>query len=83
MNDCKHADNISAFIKSWLLFALGQSCPTKYTPQDVAKATVTAFQRTLPAAVPGVVFLSGGQSEEEASVNLNAINQYPGMSVFG
>jgi len=41
-------------------------------------ATVTAFQRTMPVAVPGVVFLSGGQSEEEASVNLNAINQYPG-----
>lgn len=64
-------------------FSIGQSCPTKNTPQDVAKATVTAFQRTLPAAVPGVVFLSGGQSEEEASVNLNAINQYPGMSVLG
>jgi fructose-bisphosphate aldolase, class I len=56
----------------------GQSCPTKFTPEQVAKATVTALQRTLPAAVPGVTFLSGGQSEEEASVHLNAINQYPG-----
>lgn len=56
----------------------GQSCPTKYTPEDNARATVTALQRTLPPAVPGVTFLSGGQSEEEASVNLNAINVYPG-----
>ena len=48
------------------------------SPQDVARATVTALQRTVPAAVPGIVFLSGGQSEEEASINLNAINQYQG-----
>lgn len=56
----------------------GQSCPKKYTPQDIAKATVTALQRSVPAAVPGVVFLSGGQSEEDATINLDAINKYPG-----
>lgn len=56
----------------------GQSCPKKFTPDQVALATVTALQRTLPAAVPGVTFLSGGQSEEEASVHLNAINALPG-----
>jgi len=56
----------------------GQSCPTKYTPEQVALATVTAFRRTVPVAVPGVTFLSGGQSEEEASVHLNAINALPG-----
>ena len=32
----------------------GQDCPTKYTPDDVALATVTALQRTVPAAVPGI-----------------------------
>lgn len=53
----------------------GQSCTKKYTPEQVAVATVTALRRTVPAAVPGVTFLSGGQSEEEASVHLNAINQ--------
>jgi len=56
----------------------GQACAKKYQPQDVARATVEALQRTVPAAVPGVVFLSGGQSEEEASINLSAINQYSG-----
>jgi len=56
----------------------GQSCATKFGPLDIAKATVTALSRTVPAAVPGVVFLSGGQSEEEASVNLDAINKISG-----
>uniref|UniRef100_A0A8C2CTT2 Fructose-bisphosphate aldolase n=1 Tax=Cyprinus carpio TaxID=7962 RepID=A0A8C2CTT2_CYPCA len=55
----------------------GQSCTKKFTPQEVAMATVTAFRRTVPAAVPGICFLSGGQSEEEASLNLNAMNQLP------
>ncbi|NWI12267.1 ALDOB aldolase, partial [Crypturellus soui] len=55
----------------------GHSCPKKYTPQDVAVATVTTLLRTVPAAVPGICFLSGGQSEEEASLNLNAMNQSP------
>jgi len=45
------------------------------TPEQIARATVTVLQRTLPPAVPGVMFLSGGQSEEEASRNLNAMNQ--------
>lgn len=56
----------------------GQSCPTKYTPEENAKATVLALSRTVPAAMPGVVFLSGGQSEEDSTLNLNAINQYKG-----
>ncbi|KAK2847455.1 hypothetical protein Q5P01_010454 [Channa striata] len=55
----------------------GHSCPTKYSPEEVAMATVTALRRTVPPAVPGVAFLSGGQSEEEASVHLNAINNCP------
>lgn len=42
---------------------------------DIARMTVRTLQRTVPAAVPGIVFLSGGQSEEEASVNLDAMNK--------
>lgn len=57
----------------------GQSCTKKYTPEQIAVATVTALRRTVPAAVPGITFLSGGQSEEEATVNLNAINQVSGV----
>jgi fructose-bisphosphate aldolase class I len=55
----------------------GQSCPIKYTPEEVALATVTALRRTVPPAVPGVTFLSGGQSEEDATIHLNAINNVP------
>eukprot|EP00695_Tsukubamonas_globosa_P003920 TRINITY_DN915_c0_g1_i2.p1 TRINITY_DN915_c0_g1~~TRINITY_DN915_c0_g1_i2.p1 ORF type:complete len:383 (+),score=256.86 TRINITY_DN915_c0_g1_i2:72-1151(+) len=50
----------------------------KTTPEDVARYTVSVLARTLPAAVPGVMFLSGGQSEEDATLNLNAINRYAG-----
>ncbi|XP_030571785.1 fructose-bisphosphate aldolase isoform X4 [Drosophila novamexicana] len=49
----------------------------KNTPEEIALATVTALRRTVPSAVPGVTFLSGGQSEEEATVNLSAINNVP------
>merc|ERR1712000_703978 len=54
----------------------GQQCPEKATPEQIAAATITAFSRTIPPAVPGICFLSGGQSEEESTVNLNAINLY-------
>lgn len=53
----------------------GQSCPTKYTPDDIARATVTVLRRTVPSAVPGITFLSGGQSEEEATEHLQAMNR--------
>lgn len=43
----------------------------------IAEYTVTALRRTVPPAVPGIVFLSGGQSEEEATLNLNAMNKLP------
>uniref|UniRef100_A0A915E166 Fructose-bisphosphate aldolase n=1 Tax=Ditylenchus dipsaci TaxID=166011 RepID=A0A915E166_9BILA len=57
----------------------GQSHPEgQFTHADIALATVTALQRTVPVAVPGIVFLSGSQSEEDATLNLNAINQCPG-----
>jgi len=43
----------------------------------IARATVQALQRSVPPAVPGIMFLSGGQSEEEASRRLNALNSLP------
>lgn len=56
----------------------GMGCPKRASAAEIAAATVTAFQRTVPPAVAGVTFLSGGQSEEEATVNLNAINNHVG-----
>jgi len=52
----------------------GEGCKDKYTPSQIATATVRALQRTVPPAVPGVTFLSGGQTEEQATINLNAFN---------
>jgi fructose-bisphosphate aldolase class I len=52
----------------------GLSCPDQETVEAVADATLTCFLRTVPAAVPGIMFLSGGQSPELASARLNAMN---------
>ncbi len=47
----------------------------KATPEQVAENTLKVFKRCIPAAVPSINFLSGGQSPQEATENLNAINQ--------
>ena len=52
----------------------GVDCPTKPTPDDVARLTVQTLERSVPASVPGITFLSGGLSEEDASIFLNTIN---------
>jgi fructose-bisphosphate aldolase class I len=41
---------------------IGFDCKKKYTSEDIARATVTALQRTVPPAVPGICFLSGRNS---------------------
>ena len=43
--------------------------------EEVAEATLECFYRHVPAAVPGIVFLSGGQSDEDATAHLNAMNR--------
>ena len=52
----------------------GLSCPKQEAVDEVAAATVRAFLRVVPAAVPGIAFLSGGQAGELASARLNAMN---------
>jgi fructose-bisphosphate aldolase class I len=46
--------------------------------EDVAKRTVAVLREHVPAAVPGIAFLSGGQTDEEATAHLSAMNQIPG-----
>ena len=55
----------------------GKDCRTA-DPDEIAEATIRVFRRAVPAAVPSINFLSGGQSPEEATINLNAINQIGG-----
>jgi fructose-bisphosphate aldolase, class I len=52
----------------------GLKCKIQQSAEEVADATVNCFLRAVPAAVPGITFLSGGQSAELASLRLNAIN---------
>jgi fructose-bisphosphate aldolase, class I len=52
----------------------GLTCPTQESVDEVADATVNCLLRTVPAAVPGIAFLSGGQPGELASARLNAMN---------
>jgi fructose-bisphosphate aldolase class I len=56
----------------------GTQCTVKASAEQVGKMTVTVLRRTVPAAVPTINFLSGGQSPEEATANLNAMNLLPG-----
>jgi fructose-bisphosphate aldolase class I len=53
----------------------GKKCPKQAGVEEVARATVALLRRTVPAAVPGIVFLSGGQSEVEATAHLDAMNR--------
>lgn len=52
----------------------GKKCPRQAGAPEVAEATLRCLKRYVPAAVPGIVFLSGGQGAEEATENLNAMN---------
>ena len=52
----------------------GYEAPQRAGVQEVAEATIRCFRRHVPAAVPGVVFLSGGQTDEDATAHLNAMN---------
>jgi fructose-bisphosphate aldolase class I len=52
----------------------GKKSPQQATPQQVAEATVRTLKRQVPAAVPGIAFLSGGQSPTEATLHLSLMN---------
>jgi fructose-bisphosphate aldolase class I len=52
----------------------GYDASNRASVDEVADATLDVFYRHVPAAVPGIVFLSGGQSDEDATAHLNAIN---------
>ena len=56
----------------------GSDCPTQAGVEQVAEATVACLRDNVPASVPGIVFLSGGQTDEAATAHLNAMNRLPG-----
>lgn len=52
-----------------------KDCPVQATDDEIADTTIRVLRRCVPAAVPGIVFLSGGMSDEQATSRLNALNQ--------
>ena len=73
----QHVVPESMLLKPSMVIA-GQECARPASVQEVAAATLRCLRRHVPVAVPGIVFLSGGQSERVATAHLNAINQLPG-----
>jgi fructose-bisphosphate aldolase class I len=54
----------------------GKDCPEQAAVDEVAEMTLRCLKATVPAILPGIVFLSGGQSDEAATAHLNEMNQY-------
>jgi len=57
----------------------GTECPRQAKVREVAEQTLRCFLSSVPAAVPGIVFLSGGQSDEDATAHLNEMNKIGGV----
>jgi fructose-bisphosphate aldolase class I len=71
----QRVDYQGLLLKSSMVLS-GSKAANRASPEEVAVRTVACFKETVPAAVPGVVFLSGGQGDEEATTNLHAINRH-------
>jgi fructose-bisphosphate aldolase, class I len=67
----------SMLLKPSMVIA-GKDCSPQASVQEVATATLQCLRRHVPAAVPGIVFLSGGQKDRLATAHLNAMNRLPG-----
>lgn len=74
-----HRVRLEAMVLKPNMVVPGTSCPQRASAADVAAATVRCFRRHVPAAVPGIAFLSGGQSESEATEHLSVLNETTGL----
>jgi len=70
-----HRVRLEAMLLKPNMVVSGQNCPQQVGVATAADATLCCMKRTVPAAVPGLVFLSGGQSDVRATEHLNAMNQ--------
>ena len=57
----------------------GKKCPKQNSVEEVAERTIKVLKRCVPGAVPGIAFLSGGQSDEDATAHLSAMNALPSL----
>jgi len=71
----QHGVDLEGMILKPNMVLSGSEASDRAGPETVAEMTLTCFLHTVPAAVPGIAFLSGGQGDEEATLNLDAINR--------
>jgi fructose-bisphosphate aldolase, class I len=71
----KHRVILEGMILKPSMVTSGDECANLADVESVARATIRAFKRSVPAAMPGIVFLSGGQTSEQATGHLNAMNR--------
>ncbi len=70
-----HNVNLKATVLKPNMILPGKNCEQKVSSIEIAKKTLECLKKNVPSSVPGVAFLSGGQSEIEATKNLNEINK--------
>ena len=71
-----HKVDLKGIILKPNMILAGNKCKDKISNQEVAKLTIKCLKNSVPLEVPGIAFLSGGQTEIEATENLNLINKY-------
>jgi len=71
----QHKVHLEGMLLKASMVTAGKSCTLQNSVEQTSEATLRVLSRCLPSAVPGVVFLSGGQSPTQATENLNALNQ--------
>ena len=71
-----HKVDLKGIILKPNMILAGDGCKDKISNEEVAKFTLRCLRESVPSEVPGIAFLSGGQSEVEATENLNLINKY-------
>ena len=80
LNECYneleiHKINLKGTVLKPNMILPGSNCKNKSTSEEIAKKTLECLKKNVPSEVPSIAFLSGGQSEIEASKNLNEINK--------
>jgi fructose-bisphosphate aldolase class I len=71
----RHGVSLEHVILKASMVVSGKENPKQAPVQEVAERTLRVLKRTVPAALPGVVFLSGGQTDENATAHLDAMNR--------
>lgn len=74
----EHRVQLPATLLKVNMVLCGKDCPDQAGREQIAEATVRCLASTVPAEVPGVVFLSGGMSDEDATIRLNEMNKQSG-----